>query len=172
MAVVLPLVALAILLRLAGIDAATLHEDEAYFAAHGLDIVRTGDLAVSHTVASPLHLAPFLPWLVALSIAILGDGPLAIRIPDLLASAVATAALTITGLRLAGLWGGVMAGLLYALSPFAIVYDASVFADPLAIALGMAGFAAVASGRPGLAGILLGLAAGAKLSRSPISHPP
>jgi 4-amino-4-deoxy-L-arabinose transferase-like glycosyltransferase len=153
----------AVLLRVAAIDDGTLHEDEGLFAAWGLYIWRTRDLALVDYPGYPPDKFPLLPWLVAASIRVFGDGPLAIRLPDLAASAFATSALFAAGTRLAGLAGGILAGLVFALSPFAIAYGGSVFTDPLAIGLGSGALAAAILGRGGTAGILSGLAVGAKI---------
>ncbi|MGD1994458.1 MAG: glycosyltransferase 87 family protein, partial [Anaerolineae bacterium] len=84
-----------------------------------------------------------LPGLVAGMVTVALTGRLAIALyRDVLASLVATLAV--------------------ALSPFALLFSATGFIDPVMVALGLAGCVAAADDRPGWAGALAGLAFAAK----------
>ncbi len=95
----------------------------------------------------------------------MGDGAIAIRIPGLLAAAVTLVTVYLLARELDGgqRVGAVLAGLLFALSPFAILFGATVFVDPMAVAIGTLGVLLAVRGHPAASGVMLGLAIGAKL---------
>ena len=156
------LVSLGTAVRLAVFDPATLHADEALFASRGLHIAETGDIFlinVSWSLEEPL---PFF-WALGACVKLFGNTPLAMRMLDLGAAAVTIGAVYILAREYGGRLAGWFSALCFAISPFAILFGASVFTDPPAVALGFAGFAFAARRHPGVAGVLVGAAVSAKL---------
>lgn len=154
------LLLLAWALRLPPALANPLHPDEALYGYWGLLIGRGGDPWLA-TV--PVYKPPLLPYLVAGSQALLGNSELAVRLPGLMAGLVTiplVAALSYALYR--HRWAAVGAAVGVALSPFAVLFSATAFTDPLMVALGLGSCVASARGRGGWAGLLAGLAFAAK----------
>jgi len=66
-----------------------------------------------------LEKPPFVPWLQALSIAIFGDSPVAVRLPSFLAFVACVALVVYIASELMNTRAGIIAGLFLALSPWA-----------------------------------------------------
>jgi 4-amino-4-deoxy-L-arabinose transferase-like glycosyltransferase len=144
-------------------------EDEALYAAWGLQIATAADPMLDHEPVDkpPLHL-----YLLAASFWLSGTAEggqaaeTAARLPSLLAS-VASIALVYA---LAGALYpsqkdegvALLAALLLALSPFDVLFASTAFTDPLLVALGLGALLAAARGKLGAAGVLAGLAAATK----------
>lgn len=156
-------VAIGLALRLAYLDTSTLHGDEALYAAYALHVVRTGDLFILHWVGFQPDKTLILFWVIAASIGALGDTPIALRMVGLVSDSVTILSLFYLGTRLQGSVAGIFSAGFFAVSPLAVLYGSSAFQDPLAIALGVLGLLASASGHYLIAGILLGLGAGTKI---------
>ncbi len=142
-------------LRLLPLLNTPLHPDEALYGYWGLLIGRGRDpWLVGGTVYKP----PLLPYLVALSQALLGDTTIALRFPGLVAGLVCVPLVGVLAQALyreAGL--GVSAGTAVALSPFGVVFSGTAFPDPIMVVLGVAGCVAAARGWMRWAGLLVGL---------------
>lgn len=146
-------------LRLPPILDNRLHPDEALYGYWGLLIGRGGDPWLA---TAPVYKPPLLPYLVAGAQAPFhnsgGDSEFALRLPGLAAgllTAPLTAALVHALYR--DRWTAVAAGVGAALSPFAILFSATAFPDPLMVALGLGACVAAARDRPGWAGLWAGL---------------
>lgn len=157
-------------LRMAVMGQHRLHPDEALYGHWGLLILSGRDPWLT-TV--PAYKPPLLPYVTFGSLWLLGCDPFvplqpaaaewAVRFPGLVAG-MATVALT--GRLAAVLYRdaliGLAACLVIALSPFALLFSATGFIDPVMVALGLASCVAAAQNRPGWAGFLAGLAFAAK----------
>lgn len=85
------------------------------------------------------------------------------RLPSLFAGTITIALLYSLGKRLyRSSRTGLLAALLFALSPFAVLFSSTAFVDPVMTAWVVAGLLAASSGRLGLAGALAGLAVATK----------
>ncbi|MBL7063243.1 MAG: glycosyltransferase family 39 protein [Anaerolineae bacterium] len=151
-----PLLLLAWALRLPPILDNRFHPDEALYGYWGLLIGRGQDPWLA-TV--PVYKPPLLPYLVAGAQALFGNSEFTVRMPGLAAglltvSLVAALAHSLYHDR----WAAVAAAAGVAFSPFAILFSATAFPDPLMVALGLGACVAAARGRPGWAGLLAGLA--------------
>ena len=131
----LAIVALAIGLRLWALDPAILHVDEALYASYGVASIDGRDPLLLHA-GYPLDKLPLAFWTLGVVIAAAGEGAIAIRFPGLVSAAATVVAVYLIARELdAGRQvGAVGAALLFALSPFAILFGATVFVDPPAVA--------------------------------------
>ncbi|MBN1956135.1 MAG: hypothetical protein JW900_13950 [Anaerolineae bacterium] len=157
-------------LRLAVVTDHSLHPDETLYGYWGSLILSGRD---PWLVTTPVYKPPLLPYLTAGSLAWLGCdraaqpacAGLAVRMPGLAAGMLTVG---VTGQFARRLYrdcrAGLAAALVVALSPFALLFSATGFTDPLMVAAGIAGCWAAAAGRPGWAGLLAGLAAAFKQS--------
>lgn len=161
-AVLAALAVLALVVRLSVVDPDTLHADEALYASYAHHIAATGDWLLLH-VGFALDKMPVYFWAQGITVAIVGDSPLSIRLVDLLASLATVWAVYALARAGGGPIAGLVAGLFMSLSPFAVLYGATAFTDPLTVGLGTAGLVAAYRVRPATSGILLALAFGAKL---------
>ena len=155
-----PLLLLAWALRVPPILDNRFHPDEALYGYWGLLVGRGQDPCLA-TV--PVYKPPLLPYLVAGAQALFGDSEFAVRLPGLAAGMLTVplvAALAHSLYR--ERWMAAAAAVGVALSPFAILFSATAFPDPLMVALGLGACMAAARGRPGWAGLLAGLAFAAK----------
>jgi 4-amino-4-deoxy-L-arabinose transferase-like glycosyltransferase len=156
-------VAGAIIVRLAALSPAALHVDEALFASFGLSVARHGNLLLLH-FGFPLDRPPLFFWILGGAIALLGDSPITIRLPNLLFSAITVVMTYLLAKDLGGgKVGGIVGAIAIALSPFAILFGPTVFEEPGAVALGMTSLVLSARRRPSLAGVTLALAVAIKL---------
>ena len=148
-------------LRLGLLAAYPLREDEAiyaFWARRWLD----GDYLFMHVWPDK---PPLFLWLLAGLFGLAeGGGPAGATAAVGRWLGIAAGPLTIpmTGLAARRLWdsprAGVVAGLLVALSPFAVSFSPTLYTDPLLVLWGSAAVAAALWARPGLAGALLGAA--------------
>lgn len=156
-------VAGAVILRLAALNPAALHVDEALFASFALSVARHGNLLLLH-FGFPLDRPPLFFWVLGSVITLLGDSPITIRLPNLVFSAAIVVATYLLARDLGGRRvGGIVGAILVALSPFAILFGPTVFEEPGAVALGMTSLVLAARRRPSLAGVTLALAVAIKL---------
>ena len=136
------------------------HPDEALYGYWGLLIGRGLDPWLA---TAPVYKPPLLPYLVAGAQVLLGNSEFAVRVPGLAAGTLMVplvAALARSLYR--GRWLTVAATMGVALSPFAILFSATSFTDPLMVTLGLGACVAAARGRPGWAGLWAGLACATK----------
>lgn len=152
----MPLLLLTWALRLPPMLDNRFHPDEALYGYWGLLIGRGQDPWLA-TV--PVYKPPLLPYLVAGAQALFGNCEFTVRLSGLAAGLlmiplVATLACALYHER----WTAVAAAVGVALSPFAILFSATAFPDPLMVALGLAACVAAARSRPAWAGLLAGLA--------------
>jgi hypothetical protein len=147
-------------LRLPPVMANRFHADEAWYGYWGLLIGRGRDPWLAGV---PVDKPPLLPYLIAGSQALWGNSEFAVRFPGLAAGLVTVllaAALAWAFYR--DRWTATAAAIGMALSPFAILFSATAFTDPLMVALGLAACVAAARSRPGWAGLLVGMALATK----------
>ena len=154
-----------LLLRLAPWGHNRFLEDEALYAYWGLQIATGADPMLDE---EPVDKPPLHPYTLALSF-LLGKPTgsagreSAARLPSLLASMASIALVYALSRRIfRNPHTGIIAALLLALSPFDILFASTAFTDPLMVALVLAALTAAASRRPGLAGLLSGLAIATK----------
>ncbi len=136
------------------------HADEALYGYWGLLIGRGQDPWLASV---PVYKPPLLPYLVAGAQALLGNSEFAVRFCGLAAGLlmvplVAALARSLYRER----WTATTAAIGIALSPFAILFSATAFTDPVMVTLGLAACVAAVRGRPGWAGVLAGLACATK----------
>ena len=106
------------------------HTDEATFAKWALDGYEKPGPALFEALASGQQ--PLLPWLGAASMTF-GVEPLtAVRLVSFAAGALTLAVVATFATRLFGQWTGLLAGALYALAPFTLLYGVLGLYDPLA----------------------------------------
>jgi len=154
--VLVPLLLLAWALRLPPILDNRFHPDEALYGYWGLLIGRGQDPWLA-TV--PVYKPPLLPYLVAGAQALFGNSEFAVRMPRLAAGLLMVPLVAaLACLLYRDRWAAVAAAAGVAFSPFAILFSATAFPDPLMVALGLGACVAAARGRPGWAGLLAGLA--------------
>ena len=162
------IVLLAWALRLPPVFDNRLHADEALYGYWGL-LIRWGEDPWLADV--PIDKPPLLPYLVAGAQTVFGghleSGPstseFAIRFPGLGAGLLAVVLVTsLTYYLYRERWTATTAALGLALSPFAILFSGTAFTDPIMVALGLAACVAIVRDRPGLAGLLAGLACATK----------
>ena len=154
------LLLLAWALRLPPILDNRFHPDEALYGYWGLLIGQGQDPWLA-TV--PVYKPPLLPYLVAGAEVIFGCSEFSVRLAGLAAGLLMVplvAALAYSLYR--DRWTAVAAAVGLALSPFAILFSATAFTDPLMVALGLAACVAAARGRSGWAGLLAGLTVATK----------
>jgi hypothetical protein len=154
------LLLLAWALRLPPILDNRFHADEALYGYWGLLIGRGQDAWLA-TV--PVYKPPLLPYLVAGAQVLFGNSEFSVRLTGLAAGLLAVplvAALAYALYR--DRWTAAAAAVGVALSPFAILFSATAFTDPLMVTLGLAACVAAARGRPGWAGLLAGLSVATK----------
>jgi len=138
------------------------HADEALYGYWGLLIGQGRDPWLA-TV--PVYKPPVLPYLVAGAQALFGNSEFAVRLPGLTAGLLTIPLAAMLSRALYGeRWAAIGAATGLALSPFAILFSATAFADLPMVALGLGGCVAAARGRPGWAGVLAGLACATKQS--------
>ncbi len=162
MALFVGLAAIALAVRLVVLDPDNIHMDESLYAGYGLHIAQTGDWFLIN-VGFPIDKIPVFFWAEAIVISWLGNTPLSIRLVDIASSLVTVGAVFFLARDLAGRMAGWFAGLALALSPFAILFGASVFVDPFSTALGLGALALARRDHAVAAGALAGLAIGGKL---------
>ena len=151
----LALLLLALALRLPPILDNRFHPDEALYGYWGLLIALGRDPGL---VNVPVYKPPLLPYLIAGTQGLLSKSEFAVRLPGLIAG-VATVPLT-ASLAYAlyrDRRAAMTSAACVALSPFAILFSATAFTDPPMVALGLGACLAAARGRPGWAGLLIGL---------------
>ncbi len=149
-------------LRIAPLSDNRLHPDEALFATLGRLVAEGSDPLLVETqllVDKP----PLFYYTLAGGISMSWASELTARLPGLFASLISIAlsgrlALTLWRSRTAGL----IAGLFVALSPFAIAFSPTVFADPIMVMWLLGAFVAVSRGRWGWGGLLYGFALATK----------
>lgn len=136
------------------------HADEALYGYWGLLIGRGQDPWLAGV---PVYKPPLLPYLVAGTQALFGNFEFTVRLSGLAAGLlmiplVAALARSLYRER----WTATAAAVGVALSPFAILFSATAFTDPVMVTLGLGACVAAVRGRPGWAGVLTGLACATK----------
>jgi 4-amino-4-deoxy-L-arabinose transferase-like glycosyltransferase len=168
-AVLIAILLLGLLVRLAPWGHNRFLEDEALYATWALQIATGADPMLDE---EPVDKPPLHPYTLAVSFLLSslpgpsGTGPgheTAARLPSLLASLASIALVYALAEALyREKWTGLMAALLLALSPYDLLFASTAFTDPLMTAWALAALLAAAKNRPGLAGLLVGLAAATK----------
>jgi hypothetical protein len=131
------------------------HADEALYGYWGLLIGRGQDPWLA-TV--PVDKPPLLPYLVTGAQVLFGNSEFAVRLPGLAAGLLTISLVAaLSGALYRDRWAVTGAAVGVALSPFAILFSATAFTDPVMVALGLGTCVAAARGRPGWAGLLAGL---------------
>jgi 4-amino-4-deoxy-L-arabinose transferase-like glycosyltransferase len=154
------LILLAWLLRLPPALDNRFHADEALYGYWGLLIGRGQDPWLAGV---PVYKPPLLPYLIAGAQALCGNSELTVRFPGLAAGLLAVPLVAaLAGSLYRDQWTAVAAAVGVALSPFAILFSATAFTDPVMMTLGLAACVAAARDRPGWAGLLAGLACATK----------
>lgn len=148
-----------LLLRLAPITANRFHEDEAHYSYWGLQIASGADPLLDR---EPVDKPPLFLYLQAFAFIVFGHSEWAARLPNLLASVCGMVAFQALARRVYGRPVALLATLALAFNPFDIAFAASAFTDPLMVALIVGALALAVAGRPGVAGLCLGLAFAAK----------
>ncbi|MBU0704762.1 MAG: glycosyltransferase family 39 protein, partial [Chloroflexi bacterium] len=151
---VVALLLLAWALRLPPILDNRFHPDEALYGYWGLLIGRGLDPWLA---TAPVYKPPLLPYLIAGAQALFGNSEFAVRMPGLAAGILMVplvAALARSLYR--DRWVTAAATMGVALSPFAILFSATAFTDPLMVTLGLGACVAAARDRPGWAGLWAG----------------
>ena len=154
------LVLVAWALRLPPIVDNRLHLDEALYGYWGLLIGKGQDPWLTRV---PVYKPPLLPYVVAGTQAIFGDSEFTMRLPGLAAGVLmvplvaALASALYRDRRVP-----TQAAICVAMSPFAVLFSATVFPDPLMVVLGLGACVAAARGRPRWSGLLAGLSLAAK----------
>ena len=136
-----------------------LHHDEALYAGWA-QLISSGIDPMLNTV--PVDKPPLFIYTLALFFKIFGVGDVVARMPSLLAH---TAILWLTfqvGKELYRPAVGIIAALLLALSPFAVLFAPTILTDPLMVALAMAALLAAVRGKSVWAGVWLSLAVATK----------
>ncbi len=136
-----------------------LHHDEALYGTWARAIADGSDpLLLIPWVDKP----PLVLYLLAATIKLFGVSELSLRVPGMAAGVLTVLATFGLARRVAGVRTAWVAAALVALSPFAILFAPTAFTDGwLTLFLVAAAWAALA-GRPGWAGVLLGLACASK----------
>ena len=138
------------------------HSDEALYGYWGLQIARGRD---PWLVDVPVYKPPLLPYVIAGSVALFGHSELAIRMPGLAAGLTMVALAAALADRLfARSVAATSTAILLTFSPFRILFSATVFPDPLMVALGVGACVAAVANHPVWAGLLAGLSFGVKQS--------
>jgi 4-amino-4-deoxy-L-arabinose transferase-like glycosyltransferase len=149
-------------LRIVLLTGSRFHPDEALFATLGRLIAAGQDPWLSHTdllVDKP----PLFYYLLAAGISLSWASELAARLPGLFASLISLALVVRLARTLWGSYGSaIFALIVYALSPFSILFSSTAFADPQLVMWVLAALCAVAAGRWGWAGLFYGLALATK----------
>jgi hypothetical protein len=169
-ALFIPILLVALALRIAPWGQNRFLEDEALYAYWGLQIATGADSMLDE---EPVDKPPLYPYTLALSFTLtsapLTEGiaregqEMAARLPSLFASLAGISLVYALGRQLYGdARIGLMAAILLALSPFDVSFASTAFTDPLMTALALGALLAAASSRPGVAGLLSGLAISAK----------
>ncbi len=143
------------------------HPDEALYSAWALQIASGRDALLS---GAPVDKPPLSMYIMATSLWALGRSEIAARLPNLIAATLSVAlvwqwakALYPARLRAGEDGGCLVAALAMALSPFTIAFGGTAFLDPLMVTWGLAACVAASRGRPGWAGIFLGLSFATKV---------
>ena len=146
---------LALLAALGPLAANRFHRDEAIYSSWGLDIASGRDPLLS---GSPVDKPPLFLYTQALSFRLFGPTEVAARLPSLVASVLSVGLMYALGRSLYGRNVGVVAALLLAASPLAILFAPTAFTDPMMVAWILAGCLMTVRGHWGWAGLFLGLA--------------
>lgn len=149
--------------RLLVLDKLSLHPDEAIYAAYALHISKTGDLFLNNWVGFPLDKHPLFLWAVSISIAIFGDGVLAIRLVSLLAETLSTALVILITRKLSDTRSAFFSGSLYCFSILGAGLGATVFFEPFSVILGLIGIYLVINKKLVVSGALIALSGATKL---------
>ena len=135
------------------------HHDEALYATWGLTISSGIDPWLTDT---PIDKPPLFLYLVAGAMHLLGASETAARIPSLMATGLTILLTFLLGCRLYSCAVGLLAAWLMALSPFVLSFAPTAFTDPLLVMWVLTACLAAGYGRPGWAGVSLGLAIATK----------
>ena len=149
----LAILLLALALRAAPLTDHRFHEDEALYASWAL--LTTEDPAL---ISVPVDKPPLHIYLLAGLFRLLGPTEAVARLPNLWASVLSVAMVYAIGGRAYDRPTALMAALLYAASPFAILFASTAFTDPLLVLWMLLGLWAALARKPLLAGLALGLA--------------
>jgi hypothetical protein len=143
------------------------HPDEALYSSWAMRIASGRDALLSGV---PVDKPPLSIYAMAASLFVFGRSEIAARLPNLIAATLSVAlvwqwakALSPARSRAGQGGGDIVAALAMALSPFTIVFGGTAFLDPLMVMWGLAACVAASRGRPGWAGVFLGLSFATKV---------
>jgi 4-amino-4-deoxy-L-arabinose transferase-like glycosyltransferase len=142
-------------LRLVPLVGNPLHQDEALYGFWGR-LISSGRDPWLATV--PVDKPPLGLYLIAGSQLVFGVSEFAIRLPGLAASLLSIPLTFVLARRLYGHFCGLVAAAVMTLTPFALLFGAAAFMDPILVAWWLAACYAALRGRWGWAGLMLGLA--------------
>jgi hypothetical protein len=166
----IPILLVALALRIAPWGQNRFLEDEALYAYWSLQIATGADPMLDE---EPVDKPPLYPYTLALSFILTspsltggiaeGGQEMAARLPSLFASLASISLVYALGRQLyRDDRIGLIAAVLLALSPFDVLFASTAFTDPLMTTLALAALLAAAKARPSVAGMLSGLAIAAK----------
>lgn len=141
-------------LRLALFDHFAFHPDEAIYAFWALYGRHIDPLFLQIWPDKP----PLFLWVLGRAFDLFGATPLGARVPNILFSTLSIAVVVALARQWWGSRAGLVAGLLMALSPFAISFASTAFTDPLMVLAGLLAVYAAARRHPAWAGAWLGVA--------------
>jgi hypothetical protein len=143
-------------LRLVPLFRDPFHQDEVLYAFWGRLINSGRDPWLTSV---PVDKPPLMPYLIAASQAAFGGSALAVRLAGLAASLLTIPLTFSLASRLyASRTAGWVAAAVMALTPYAVLFGATAFTDPILVLWWLGACWAALSGRWGWAGIMLGLA--------------
>jgi len=145
-------------LRLGPLWANRFHSDEALYASWALAVSTARDVLLAQVAPDK---PPLLFYLMAAAFLVIGRVEVAARLIGLMAGVLSVALMWKLADRLA--LPPLISAIAFALSPFAILFAPTAFLDPTMVMLVLASLVAVTHGRPGWAGVLLGLGAATKV---------
>jgi 4-amino-4-deoxy-L-arabinose transferase-like glycosyltransferase len=154
------LVLAGLVLRLLPLLRDPFHQDEVLYAFWGRLISSGRDLWLTSV---PVDKPPLVPYLIAASQAVFGGSEFSVRLAGLAASLLSIPLTYSLAFRLyASRTAGLVAAAVMALTPYAVLFGATAFTDPILVAWWLTGCWAALSGRWGWAGLMLGLAIATK----------
>jgi 4-amino-4-deoxy-L-arabinose transferase-like glycosyltransferase len=146
-------------LRIAPIARNRFHEDEALYSYWSLQIATGADPMLDRL---PVDKPPLFFYLQALAFLALGRSEIAARVPSLIANMATLLIFAGLARRAYGQPAALLAAAALAFNPFDIAFAGTAFTDPLMVMLAVGALALILAGRPGWAGLCVGLAFAAK----------
>jgi uncharacterized membrane protein len=125
---VVAIVAVGFTVRWHWLQATSLSHDEASMAVLAKQVLEQGYPAKTiGPIEKPLTTYELLPYPIAVSIRLFGVSDFAVRLPAIILASLTTCLIAYIGRQLWGVWVGLLAAAIYALSPFAIRWGSNAF---------------------------------------------